>query len=808
MFPVKGRTMEHSPTFGALLRRHRLAAGLTQEELAQRAQVSERGLSDLERGLRRVPQQTTLHRLGTALVLSPEDAGAFTAAARRGRGWSGGDSAAGWTDRRQASASALLPQPLTTFVGRERELVSLRRLLASSRLLTLTGAPGVGKTRLALQLAAELATDGPGGVAFVPLAPLTHADLVVPTIARMLGVREAGNRSLLESLQAALREPRRCILLDNFEHVLEAAPAVSRLLQNCPRLTVLVTSRSALSISGEQEFPVAPLQLAGATPEWPVERLCRSESVRLFVERAQAVRPDFRLTPANAAAVTAICRRLDGLPLAIELAAARVGAVSPLDLLARLDDRLAVLTDGPRDLPPRQRTLRHAITWSYDLLTSSERLLFHRLAVFTGGFSLAAVDAVCAGDGLDPAEHLTALVSLVDQSLVVMTRQEGEARYCLLETLRDYAWERLIGSSEAACRQQRHTMYFVALAEQAAQEIQGPNQLSWFECVAQEHDNFRQAQRWCLAHGEVTLALRLSGVLWYWLYRGQIREGRQWLAEVLALPQAAPGTSERARGLVLAGIMASLQGDVPAANALLEQGHSLALAVTDTKTVALALGAQGGLCRQLGDFAAADGLLQEAEALLRGVGADGQLAQVMAMQGLVAQGQGDAVLARRLFLESLEIGRARGDRLTMIVALLGLIDLALNRGDYVRARERLQEYLTVSLQLHDLISISWGLEHMARLATAEHQAARALRLAGAAAIFRREIGTPHSVAERARLEHRLSAARRRLTTEAAAAAWTEGQAMSPEQIVAYALHDQPGDGCGVPAPLGAAGEWP
>ncbi|HEV7214235.1 MAG TPA: helix-turn-helix domain-containing protein [Chloroflexota bacterium] len=798
--------MEYSPTFGALLRRHRLAAGLTQEELAQQAQVSERGLSDLERGLRRVPQQTTLHRLGAALALSPEDAGVFTAAARRGRRWNGGDSAAGCADRRQTSASALLPQPLTTFVGRERELVSLRRLLASSRLLTLTGAPGVGKTRLALQLAAELATDDPGGVAFVPLAPLNHADLVIPRIAQMLGVREADNRSLLESLQAALREARRCILLDNFEHVLEAAPAVSRLIQTCPRLTVLVTSRSALSISGEQEFPVAPLQLAGAAV-WPFERLCRSESVRLFVERAQAVRPDFNLTPANAAAVTAICRRLDGLPLAIELAAARVGAVSPLDLLARLDDRLAVLTDGPRDLPPRQRTLRHAITWSYDLLTVSERLLFHRLAVFTGSFSLAAVDAVCAGDGLDPAEHLTALVSLVDQSLVVMTRQEGEARYCLLETLRDYAWERLIGSSEAARVKQRHTLYFVALAEQAAQEIQGPNQLSWFECVAQEHDNFRQAQRWCLAHGEAALALRLSGVLWYWLYRGQIREGRQWLAEVLALPQATPGTSERARGLVLAGIMASLQGDIPAANGLLDQGRSLAQAINDTKTVALALGAQGGQCRQQGDFATAGVLLQDAEKLLRGAGADAQLANVMAMQGLVAQNQGDAAPARRLFLESLAIGRARGDRLTMIVALLGLIDLAINRGDYVRARERLHEYLTVSLQLHDLISISWGLEHMARLATAEHQAARALRLAGAAAIFRRETGTLHSDAERARLEQRLAAARRRLTQEDAAAAWTEGQAMSLEQIIAYALNDQPGDGSAALVRLDGSGEW-
>ncbi len=494
--------MEHSQTFGALLRCHRIAAALTQGELAQRAQVSERGLSDLERGLRRVPQQTTLRQLGAALALSPEETIAFSAAARRGRrDWIGSDGDTDWADRRQASASALLPYSLTSFIGRERELTSfigrerelgsLRQLLRSSRLLTLTGAPGVGKTRLALQLAVERGTDYPGGLSFVPLAPLTRADLVVPTIARTLGVRETGNLSLLESLQAALHEPRRFLLLDNFEHVLEAAPAVNQLIQTCLQLTVLVTSRSPLGISGEQEFPVSPLQLPEAAQGWPLERLCRTESVRLFVERAQAARPGFILTEANAATVTAVCRRLDGLPLAIELAAARIGALSPLDLLARLDHRLTVLTDGPRDLPPRQRTLWHAITWSYDLLTASERLLFNRLAVFTGGFSLAAVDAVCVGEGLDPAEHLTSLISLVDQSLVAMTSQEGGAHYGLLETLREYAWERLVGSGEADYLQQRHTMYFVALAEQAAQEIHGPRQLIWFECVAQEYDNLR-----------------------------------------------------------------------------------------------------------------------------------------------------------------------------------------------------------------------------------------------------------------------------------------------------------------------------
>ena len=452
------------------------------------------------------------------------------------------------------AADRFLPAPLTAFVGRERELAGLRALLARRdvRLLTVTGPGGVGKTRLAIEAAREIADGFAAGARFVPLAPLESPDLVLPAIARTLGIGESHHGGILRDLTEQIASTELLLVLDNVEHLLAAGPDLVLLLAACPALTLLVTSRAALRVSGEHEFAVPPLPLPVERGTWTFDQIAASDAVRLFVERAEAVQAGFRLTPANAWDAAEICRRLDGLPLAIELAAARVKVFPPRALLARLERRLPLLTGGPRDAPARLRTMRDAIAWSHDLLDADEQRLFRRMAVFVGGFTLdAAIDV--AGDGTLPEEAVVeGISSLVDKSLLHPAASDdaanddlGEPRFSMLETVREFALDELARSGEEDAVRRAHAEYFRALAERAEPELRGAGQVAWIARLETELPNLRAVLDWSLAGGEVETGLRLAGALcWFWFLRNHVAEGRAWFDRARATgrePAAAAG---------------------------------------------------------------------------------------------------------------------------------------------------------------------------------------------------------------------------------------------------------------------------
>jgi predicted ATPase len=727
-----------------------------------------------------------------------------------------------------------LPVSRTGFVGREREAVVARELLMRQevRLLTVTGPGGIGKTRLAVEVASGLAEQFPGGIYFVALSHLSDSGLIAAAIVQTLGIREAGSQSPLEllkkSLQQSLRAPM-LFLLDNFEHLIAGAATISELLAIAPNLKVLVTSCAPLHVYGEREFPVPPLALPDSHAVPPVEILARCPAVALFVQRAMAAKPDFELNRENAATVAEICARLDGLPLAIELAAARVKVLSPSSMLTRLTSRLQLLTGGARDLPQRQQTLRAAMDWSYDLLNAEEQKLFRRLSALHGGCNLEGIEAVCDTKGDLGLDLLDGMASMVDKSLVQQVEQaNGESRFVMLETIREYAQEKLRASGEEPATKRAQAAYCLVLAEEEATEQVGSD---WLDRLGLEHNNLRTALDWLTESGDAEWGLRLGTALFrFWEIREYFAEGRDSLHRVLKLPGAAAPTKARTRALFAAGVLAGEQGDYEAAEALIAESRDIARQLGDKTGAAVSLNALGVFARDRGDVATARELLEESLAVWRDLGdlkavarALSNLGNVLKIQGEferacqlyvecltifqglqdrtgvgwsvnylgdVARDQGDSASAKTYYEQALGIFQELGDRWGIAGTLADLGNLAKAQGDYERADAFYQESLRIFQELKHKRGSARLLECFASAAAAQLRAERALRLAGAAAALRENIGAPLAAAEREKLEASLEAARQALSNTDGATAWLEGWALPVEQTIEKLLTNE------------------
>jgi non-specific serine/threonine protein kinase len=711
---------EEERAFGALLRAYRLTAGLTQEALAERAGLGVRSIQHLERGESQ-PQRETAQRLATALALAAEQRAGFEALAQpvpRRRLVVEASGAPHVAEAALGGGAHNLPLQLTSFIGRERELAEVGALLSSTRLLTLTGTGGTGKTRLALQVAAGLLDHYPQGVWLAELAPLADPAGAPAAVAAAVGVREEAGQPLLATLMAALRPRRLLLILDNCEHLLDAcATLVQALLRGCPAVTVLATSREGLGLAGETIWRVSSLSLPEGAHPPPPEALAQVEAVRLFVERAQAVQPHFAVMAQNATVVAQVCRRLDGIPLALELAAARLRGLSIEQLAGRLDQRFRLLTGGSRAALPRQQTLQAALDWSYGLLSAPERILFQRLAVFSGGFTIAAAEAVCAGGSIATEEVLELLLRLVDKSLVVAEGSAGDIeRYQLLETLRQYGRERLLAGGEAEDLYARHLAHFRALAEEAEPGLHGPHERSWIDRLDIEQMNLRQALRWALDGGATQEGLRLAGALiYYWHLCGAMAEGEQWLAALLALPDAGARTTARSRALTgLAGMRRSIrlvdgaQAVGAETRALVAEALSIARETGDRWALACALMVRGNWTARE-DYAAGRAMLEECIALGRETGFHyGDLA--IHYLGDIAWERGDTVAAHSWWSDALRLARRQGNQEMIAVTLGDLGMMAYHQGEYATARIRIVECLALyrALHMHQFVALALG----------------------------------------------------------------------------------------------------
>jgi predicted ATPase/class 3 adenylate cyclase len=681
-----------------------------------------------------------------------------------------------------------LPVPLTSFVGRDRELARIRDLLEGTRLLTLTGPGGCGKTRLAIEAAGGLLPSFSDGVFFVELAPITDPGLVPSTIAVALGVREEPARPIEESLENALRDRERLLVLDNFEQILGAAPLVTELLGASPRLKVLVTSRATLHLTGEQELPVPPLGMPDAAELPPAERLTEFEAVALFAQRAAAAAPDFVVTDENAAAVAEVCARLDGLPLAIELAASRIKLLSPSAVLDRLQHRLALLTGGPRDLPARQRTLREAIAWSYDLLEPAEQTLFARLATFVGGWTIEAAEAVADPDGVLGVDLLDALGSLVDKSLIRNEAEQGDLRFGMLETIREFGTNVLEETGDAGRARRRHASFFLAMAEVAEPELTGRDQ-GWPDRLEREHDNIRAALRWSIDTGEADTGLRMAGALWrFWLVRDHLVEGRAWAEELLALPAAAARTAARAKALSALGSLAYWLRDTESVRGPYEESLAISRELGDRRGEAEGAFNLSFSYHLAGDFRGAGELRRMAAEIYRELGDEVRLAFANMALAMMSFYEGDVQDAYALIGEARRTMRRVGD-LWGIVQASGLeAALALKEGDRERARAAAFEALDANVTLGHTLGIAISIQALALLAIQEGRPEVGIRLAGSVGRVR-EAAVGEAPPTLVGLQDPREAAGASLPEDRIAALWEEGRAMSLEEATALARRE-------------------
>jgi predicted ATPase/DNA-binding XRE family transcriptional regulator len=812
--------MEQRATFGQWLRRRRRALDFTQQELARRVGYSISALQKVEEDQRRPSRELVAHLLDQLEI--PEDE--RPPLLRLARVTPSIEVPAAPTPVRPARRDP--PSEWTALIGRDRETAAIRNLLTRDevRLITLSGAPGIGKSSLGRHVLAEVADTFADGVCLVPLVAIRDPQLVPSSIARALDMQESGGTALLDDLRGQLREKCLLLMLDDFEQVVSAAPIIVDLLASAPRLKILVTSREVLRLRGEYSVVVPPLSLPDPRSPAAVEDLLTYDAIRLFVTRARAVRSDFDLTTENAAAISEICRELDGLPLAIELAAARIRLLPPRMLLAQMTSRMRFLTGGARDLPEHQRTLRGAIDWSYNLLDDDEKGVFRDLSVFVGGGTLEAIEAVC------PAANLIdVLESLGDKSLIRQQVRDGELHFEMLETIREYARERLVEAGAADGAMERHRNWFIGFAERAEPEFFRHNQVIWLDRIEREHDNLRAVLRRCIASRDAARGLRLANAIYqFWLLR-HIGEGRTWLVNLLAISDRTTADSTRSWTLSLAGSLAGVQGDLPLARSLLVEGLDLAGQEDDRRATAFALLSLASVDRAQGDLATARARLEASLDLWRTLADPWHLGRCLFHLGELAAGLGDQTIAgdrireslaifrqlgdrwgmgyslralgfdayhrgnfseaRRYYDESLALGREVGDQAVVAWTFwgLGLVDCA--EADYIAARERMAACMGIFRDRQERGAIAHVLGGFAALAAAQGQPARAMRLLAAAESLREAIGVHLLPIDQADLASWTASSLGKLTDDARQRAWSRGRALSLEQAIADALSD-------------------
>jgi predicted ATPase/DNA-binding CsgD family transcriptional regulator len=726
------------------------------------------------------------------------------------------------------AASTAIPTPLTPLIDRERELDEACAMLRRDdiRIVTLTGPGGTGKTRLSLEIASKLGADFDGQVHWVALAAVTEPPVVLTAIAQSLGIRENGDQPLAARIDADLANKRALLVLDNFEQITSAAPIVASLLSASPGVKALVTSRAALHIRGEHELPLPPLAVPDPRKLPPPDELAEIPAIALFLDRAQSVKPDLNLDNENAAAIAEICARLDGLPLAIELAAARIKLLPPNAMLPRMANRLNLLTGGARDLPTRLQTMRNAIAWSYDLLTPDEQVLFRRLSVFVRGFTLEAAEEVASGGDEAPAtDVLDGIASLVDHSLFRQVEGlDGQPRFLMLETIREFATEQLGLSFEEDVFRARHAHHYARLAEDAEHGLVGPGQGPWLKRLEAEHDNFRAALAWTIEREPGPSAQRFAGALLrFWDIRGYLSEGRSWLERALATTPDKPD-ADRARALLSAATLARRQGDYKHATELYQESLEAWRTLDNRSGIASALNNLGVIAHEQADYPRANELYGEALEIFREEGDHQRLAATLTNLGIVARRQGDFDRAMALYEESLGIWRELGDRLRVALNLNNLGVLAFTKGDLPRAVSLYEEALPVYRELDDRGGIALTLNNLAeavrdqgdlsratefyeeslalraeqgdRAGIAECLAGvasvaaraglndRAVRLFAAADTLRTEIGVPLPPGDREKIEKTLTSLRAQLNATTFNAAWNAGRHMSTNEAIA------------------------